>query len=121
MTEFATLGLMNFEVFPAEQTSADKPKRTKPYEREDKTKDLEVIQRSSSPSPNHAYVEIPTPMILRRKVPVGPMKPTIEDVPMEENVMSLPKGKSREEGGKKESDRKMGEKSESVKDRKSVV
>ena len=95
--------------------SVDKPKRTKPYEREDKTKDPEVIQRSSSLSPNCAYVEIPTPTILRRKVPVGPMKPMIEDVPMEENVTSLPKGKSREEGGKKESNRKMGEKLESVK------
>ena len=72
----------------------DKPKRTKPYERGDKTKDPEVIQRASLPSPNHAYVEIPTPMILRHKVPVGPMKPTIEDVSMEENVTGLPKGKS---------------------------
>ena len=80
-TEFMTLGAMDFEVLPAERS--DKPKRVKPYERhESKKSDTPKIPMENTPkpvpTPNRAYVELPTPTILRRTIPAQPMKPTIK-------------------------------------------
>lgn len=55
MSEFATLGAMDFEVLPAEWS--DKPRRSKPYEQSD-SKKQEVLNMpvenppKSSPVPN---------------------------------------------------------------------
>ena len=91
MMEFMTLGVMDFEVLPAKRS--DRPKRAKPYEQNESKKfDTPKIPMGNAPkpvpTPNQAYVELPTLTILWCTIPVQPMKPTIEDDMMEEEELS---------------------------------
>jgi len=97
--ELAVLGLMEFEVLPADRL--DKSKRYKPYDRPKAKKGVEKTlpestSRPKDPQPNRAYVELP-PTILKcappTKVPYSP----VEDQEMvDDMVPAQSKGKQKE-------------------------
>src|SRR5258708_4730729 len=98
-TELAALGLMEWEVLPAEQTN--KSKKSKPYDRPESKKVVEkalpeVLPRPRDPMPNRAYVELP-PTILKHPTPEQPVRSMTEDEEMKDDVIASPsKGKSKE-------------------------
>src|SRR5260221_7322425 len=78
--ELAVLGLMEFEVLPADRL--DKSKRYKPYDRPEAKKGVEKtlpesVSHLKDAKPNRPYVKLP-PMILKRtppaKVPYSPVE-----------------------------------------------
>src|SRR6266436_4834867 len=97
--ELAVLGLMEFEVLPADRL--DKSKRYKPYDRPKAKKGVEkTLPESTSclkdPQPNRAYVELP-PMILKHAPPTKVPYSPVEDQEMVDDVVPVQsKGKQKE-------------------------
>src|SRR5258708_14670649 len=95
----AVLGLMEFEVLPADRL--DKSKRYKPYDRPKAKKGVEKTLPESAlcpkdPQPNRAYVKLP-PMILKRTPPAKVPYSPVEDQEMVDDMVPVQsKGKQKE-------------------------
>ena len=97
--ELAVLGLMEFEVLPADRL--DKSKRYKPYDRPKAKKGVEkTLPESTShpkdPQPNRAYVELP-PTVLKHAPPTKVPYSPVEDQEMVDDAVPVQsKGKQKE-------------------------
>ncbi len=91
--ELTILGLMEFEVLPADRS--DKTKKAKPYDRPEAKKSMEKTVPVVIPwlQPNKAYIDLP-PTILKHPTPETVLHPQREDQEMvDESVPTMTKGK----------------------------